>query len=99
MSRLEQLKSHLKAGEVYRRHDLAKYSRSVDRHLELLLQEGTLQKLSPGLYHYPRKTAFGDTPPEDDAVNSQFFKRSEVPGHIVQCLQQFKRRYNSVVQQ
>jgi hypothetical protein len=72
MSRLEQLKRHLKAGKVYRRQDLAKWSRSVDRHLDFLLQDGTLQKLSQGLYHYPKKTAFGNTPPDDGDLVASF---------------------------
>lgn len=48
MSRLQQLKRQLKPGEVYRRTELANWSKSVDRHLDELVQEGTLQKLSRG---------------------------------------------------
>jgi hypothetical protein len=46
MTKLDELKKHLKRGKVYRRSDLAKWSKSVDRHLEALVEEGTLQKLS-----------------------------------------------------
>jgi hypothetical protein len=72
MDKLQQLKKHLKRGEVYRRSDLAKWSKSVDRHLAALLSEGTLQKLSRGLYHYPDNSAFGRTPPKEDELVRSF---------------------------
>jgi hypothetical protein len=65
MTRLQELKTHLRPGEVYRRKDLARWSRSVDRHLKLLLEDGTLTKLAGGLYAYPKETAFGKAPAED----------------------------------
>ncbi|HMI64405.1 MAG TPA: hypothetical protein VK517_00105 [Cyclobacteriaceae bacterium] len=74
MAQLDGLKSHLKRGEVYRRADLTKWSRSVDRHLEGLLEDGTLKKLSQGLYYFPKKTAFGDTPPEEEVLIRSFLK-------------------------
>jgi hypothetical protein len=74
MNRLEELKRHLKRGQVYRRDDLAKWSKSVDRHLDALLQEDTLQKLSQGLYYYPKLSAFGKTPPEDVVLIRSFLK-------------------------
>ena len=55
----------LKRGKVYRRSDLALFSRTVDRHLSSLLKEGTLQKLSRGIYYYPKETVFGETQPEE----------------------------------
>lgn len=66
MNKLQELKKHLKRGKVYRRADLSKWSKSVDRHLDELVQEGTLQKLSQGLYYYPEVTVFGETPPEEE---------------------------------
>ena len=45
---------------------MSKWSKSVDRHLDELVQEGTLQKLSQGLYYYPEVTVFGETPPEEE---------------------------------
>ena len=38
MTKLEELKMHLKRGKVYRRIELTKWSKSVDRHLEFLLR-------------------------------------------------------------
>jgi len=74
MNKLQELKKHLKRGKVYRRADLSKWSKSVDRHLDELVQEGTLQKLSQGLYYYPEVTVFGETPPEEEVLVRTFLK-------------------------
>ncbi len=74
MTKVEYLKKHLKSGKVYRRSDLALWSKSVDRHLEALVEDGTLQKLSQGLYYLPEETAFGKTPPEEQALVRSFLK-------------------------
>lgn len=74
MSRLQQLKKQLKPGEVYRRTELANWSKSVDRHLDELVQEGTLQKLSQGLYYFPKETVFGKTPPDENVLVQSFLK-------------------------
>lgn len=74
MDKLQQLKKHLKRGQVYRRADLVRWSNSVDRHLHALVNEGTLQKLSHGLYHYPEKTVFGKTPPTEEVLVRGFLK-------------------------
>lgn len=76
MDKLQQLKKHLKRGQVYRRADLARWSKSVDRHLDTLVKEGTLQKLSQGLYHYPQETVFGKTPPSEEVLVRGFLKDS-----------------------
>ncbi|WP_219317571.1 DUF6088 family protein [Flavobacterium taihuense] len=74
MNKLQELKKHLKRGKVYRRADLSKWSKSVDRHLEELVKDGTLQKLSQGLYFYPELTVFGETPPEEEVLVRSFLK-------------------------
>ena len=74
MNKLQELKKHLKRGKVYRRADLSKWSTSVDRHLDELVKEGTLQKLSQGLYYYPELTVFGETPPEEEVLVRSFLK-------------------------
>ena len=48
MTKLDELKKHLRPGQVYRREDLARWSRAVDRHLQQLVKEGTLTKLAGG---------------------------------------------------
>jgi len=74
MSALSQFKKHLKPGNVYRRADLEVWSNAVDRHLSMLVKEGTLQKLSPGLYHYPKDSVFGALPPSDEILVRTFLK-------------------------
>lgn len=74
MTKVASLKSHLESGKVYRRGDLEKWSNAVDRHLQELQKEGTLQKVAAGMYYYPKKTAFGLTPPSDTDLVKSFLK-------------------------
>jgi hypothetical protein len=74
MTKLQELKKHLQPGCVYRREQLAQWSNAVDRHLKQLLDDGTLTKLAPGLYAYPKPTAFGKAPPEDRKLVETFLK-------------------------
>jgi hypothetical protein len=74
MSKLQELKQHLRAGEVYRREQLARWSSAVDRHLKLLVAQGELRKVSGGLYAVPKKTTFGDAPAPDDKLIESFLK-------------------------
>jgi hypothetical protein len=74
MARLDELKKNLKRGHVYRRDDLMQWSSSIDRHLTALVNDGTLQKLSQGVYYYPKETVFGKTPPEDETLVRKFLK-------------------------
>ena len=74
MSTLEQLKTHLQEGGVYRRSDLELWSNSVDRHLHQLQEEGVLVKLSGGMYYRPKMTAFGVAPADDETLVRAFLK-------------------------
>ncbi len=74
MPKLDEIKKHLRPGQIYRRADLAKWSNAVDRHLRQLQEEKTLAKLSGGLYYCPKKTAFGDAPAEDEKLVKAFLK-------------------------
>jgi hypothetical protein len=74
MTKLQELKKHLRPGRVYRREDLARWSNAVDRHLKQLVSDGTLTKLAGGLYLYPKETVFGKAPPEDDKLVGSFLK-------------------------
>jgi hypothetical protein len=74
MTKLQELKKHLRPGRVYRREDLARWSRAVDRHLRQLVSDGTLTKLAGGLYAYPKRTVFGKAPAEDDKLVGTFLK-------------------------
>lgn len=74
MTKLEEFKSHLRPGQVYRRADLAQWSKAVDRHLRQLQEDGTLTKLAPGLYVYPKETDFGKAPADDEKLIETFLK-------------------------
>lgn len=74
MSTLENLKKKIRKGRVYRREDLAKYSKSIDRHLAELVEEGLLIKLTQGLYHAPKVTSFGIAPPDEDELIKAYLK-------------------------
>lgn len=74
MARLDEFKSHLKAGKVYRRSELARWSNAVDRQLSLLVKDGTLEKLSQGMYYVPKKTVFGAAPPDEETLVRTFLK-------------------------
>jgi hypothetical protein len=74
MTKLDQLKRHLKPGAVYRREDLARYSNAIDRHLKQLVESNVLTKLRGGLYAYPKETAFGPAPASDDTLVEAFLK-------------------------
>ncbi len=74
MSALNKLKRHLRPGQVYRRADLLPWSNAVDRHLQQLVGEGTLTKLSGGLYYCPKHTNFGVTPASEEKLVKAFLK-------------------------
>jgi len=74
MTKLEDLKKHLRPGRVYRREDLTRWSTAVDRHLKQLIGDGTLTKLGAGLYACPKKTVFGNAPAEDGELVASFLK-------------------------
>ncbi|HDY72486.1 MAG TPA: hypothetical protein ENH50_12570 [Nitrospirae bacterium] len=77
MNAIERLKKHLKPGQVYRRADLKPWSKAVDRHLKQLVADGTLQKMSQGLYCRPKKASFGEVPPKDEELVRAFLKSDE----------------------
>lgn len=74
MKKLDELREKLQSGRVYQRKELARWSNAVDRHLKLLVEDGTLIKLSQGLYYCPKKTAFGDAPPDEKALVRAFLR-------------------------
>ncbi len=77
MNAFLELKKHLKPGQVYRRGDLEQWSTAVDRHLKQLVEDGTLQKMSQGLYYYSAKASFGPVPPEDEKLVRAFLKSDD----------------------
>lgn len=77
MNASAKLAKQLKAGRVYRREDLASLSNAVDRHLRELVSMGSLHKLSQGLYHVPKDSAFGPLPPSDNELVKGFLRDKE----------------------
>ena len=71
---LQYLKKHLLPGHVYRREELLRWSRSVDRHLKALTAEGTLKKLQNGLYYCPKKFEFGEAPADENELVRAFLR-------------------------
>ena len=74
MNALENVKKKLKPGQVYRRADLEKLSRSVDRDVAGLVSEGTLVKVGSGLYQCPQRSRFGVLPASTDKLLTSFLK-------------------------
>jgi hypothetical protein len=74
MTTLSELKKHLRPGAVYRRADLLRWTKAVDRHLKQLVEDGTLVKLSGGVYAYPKRTRFGAAPADDETLVEAFLK-------------------------
>ena len=73
-SAIAQVRHVLEPGRVYRRADLTSVSNAVDRHLQALVQAGDLKKLAQGLYYAPRKSAFGELPPDDAELVRAFLR-------------------------
>jgi hypothetical protein len=74
MNALENVKTKLKPGQVYRRADLEKMSRSVDRDVAGLVSDGTLVKVGSGLYQCPQRSRFGVLPANTDKLLTSFLK-------------------------
>jgi hypothetical protein len=74
MNALENVKIKLKPGQVYRRSDLEKLSRSVDRDVAGLVNEGALVKVGSGLYQCPQRSRFGVLPASTDKLLTSFLK-------------------------
>ena len=74
---METLRQHIKPGHVYRRSDLEYYSSAIDRHLGMLTKDGSLIKVSQGVYYAPKSSKFGLVPPDDVVLVESFLKDSD----------------------
>ena len=74
MNTLDKIKKHLRQGQVYRRADFVKWSRSVDRHLSQLVADNTLVKLQQGVYLRPKQSRFGKVPASPEKLVRAFLK-------------------------
>ena len=77
MSKSTELKRHLRRGSVYRRAELEQWSNSVDRHIGELVEAGTLEKVGPSLYYYPKKNIYGAEPPDTKTLVRKFLKNDQ----------------------
>lgn len=74
MRTLDRVKKHLVPGRTYRRGELAELSSNVDRHIQTLVSEGLLRKVSAGMYVSPKNTDFGEAPPDENFLLKSFLK-------------------------
>lgn len=74
MKTLEQVKHHLRPGQVYRRADFVEWSKSPDRHLAQLEVEGFVTKIRHGLYQCPKRSRFGSLPADPRKLVQTFLK-------------------------
>ena len=73
----QKLLHELHYGNVYRRQELTLLSKSVDRDLKRLTKEGSLKKVGPGLYLYPKQSRWGELPAETKNLARSFLKTSD----------------------
>ncbi|GAB7027998.1 hypothetical protein [Geotalea toluenoxydans] len=74
MQKAKNLKSHLRPGGLYRRADLEKHSKSVDRELAELVESQVLVKVRHGVYECPKRSRFGLLPPSPEKMVKTFLK-------------------------
>ncbi len=70
----QRLETAMRQGRVYRRAELTRLSRAVDRDLQQLVSSGRVLKVGPGLYCRPESSEFGPVPPSDKALVAAFLK-------------------------
>lgn len=66
----------VRAGQVFRRKDLAADLPAVDRELGRAVEAGLVRRVAQGLYYVPKKTPFGDAPPREEALVEKFLDDS-----------------------
>ena len=73
----DNLVARLKRGRVYRREELAAFSRAVDRDLKTLVEKQVLRKVGAGLYHYPKQSPYGELPADERELARAFLKSDD----------------------
>ncbi len=66
---------HLARGKVYRTEDFTRYDSNPTRWASKQVKQGRLRRLRHGLYHVPRKGAFGEVPPSEDELLKAYFRK------------------------
>ena len=67
----------MKEGVVYRRAELARFSRAVDRDLRTLIAHGEVVKPATGLYFRPQLSRWGKLPAEARALVRAYLKTDD----------------------
>lgn len=67
----------MKPGQVYRRAELAQFSKAVDRDLKALVKKGLVRRPAAGLYYRPRKSRWGDVPAGIHELARAFLKTDD----------------------
>ena len=62
----------LEPGRVYRTQHFARWDSNPTRLVNRLVKQGQLRRLRQGLYHCPKRSSFGEVPPDDDALLRAF---------------------------
>lgn len=77
VKRSDRLLQAITEGRVYRRDELAAFSKAVDRELKQLVKEGRVMKAAPGLYFKPVNSRFGWLPPKQEELVRAFLKTED----------------------
>jgi len=77
VSSADRLFEAMSEGVVYRRQELAAFSKAVDRDLKALLKQQRIEKPAPGLYYRPKQSRFGPLPPDQKELVRAFLKTDD----------------------
>lgn len=75
--RADRLFEKMEAGRVYRREELAAFSKSVDRELKQLVAKEKVKRAAAGLYYRPTMSRFGAMGPEQKEIVRAFLKTDD----------------------
>jgi len=64
-------------GQVYRRAELAQFSKAVDRDLKALVKKGLLRRPAAGLYYRPEQSRWGEVPAETHELVRAFLNTDD----------------------
>ena len=73
----DRLLEAMEEGRVYRREELAAFSKSVDRELKQLVKSERVRKAAAGLYFRPKDSEFGWLPPKQEELVRAFLKTDD----------------------
>ena len=73
----ETLLSRMKLRKVYRRAELAKYSKAVERDLQTLIQKKLVRRAAAGLYYLPRQSVWGELPASPEELIRAFLNTDD----------------------